>query len=282
MTETEVGYANGTTKNPPYEEVCHNNTGHTETVKVTYDDTKIGLRCILEMYYDVINPVSVNQQGGDSGTQYRTGIYYIDDSDIGVIEASIEKQQESFEEKIAIEVKPLENYYKAEAYHQKYLDKNPAGYCHIPGIKFEQAKQVYDESKKFQKKTKGELKKILTTIQYEVTQNAATESPYQNEYNNEFRQDIYVDVTTGEPLFVSIDKFESGCGCPSFSKPISDDLLLMKKDTTHGMERTEVKSRLGESHLGHVFTDGSKELGGLRYCMNSASLRFIPLEVMEK
>ena len=151
VIETEVGYANGITVNPSYEEVCYNNTGHAETVKVIYDDSIIGLSSILEMYYDVINPVSVNRQGGDIGTQYRTGIYYIDDSDIGVIEASIEKLQEAFEEKIAIEVRPLENYYKAEEYHQKYLDKNPTGYCHIPRIKFEQAKQIYNKSKKFHK-----------------------------------------------------------------------------------------------------------------------------------
>lgn len=147
VIETEVGYANGTTRNPSYEDVCHKNTGHAETVKVMYDDAKIGLSFLLDMYYDVINPISVNRQGGDTGTQYRTGIYYTDQSDLPCITTSIEKLQTNFSEKIAIEVKPLENYDKAEEYHQKYLDKNPTGYCHIPGMKFEQAKKAHDASK---------------------------------------------------------------------------------------------------------------------------------------
>lgn len=147
VVETEVGYANGTTRQPSYEDVCHKNTGHAETVKVIYDDSKIGLPFLLDMYYDVINPTSVNRQGGDTGSQYRTGIYYVDASDLPIILDSIAKLQTSYTQKIAIEVKPLDNYDKAEAYHQKYLDKNPTGYCHIPQTKFEQAKKAEDVSK---------------------------------------------------------------------------------------------------------------------------------------
>lgn len=147
IIETEVGYANGNTKNPTYEEVCRNNTGHAETVKVVYDDSMIGLDYILTLYYDVINPVSINRQGGDVGSQYRTGIYYIDESDIEVIQLSISKLQESYTEKIAIEVLPLLNYYRAEEYHQKYLDKNPSGYCHIGHDKFDLAKEASDPTK---------------------------------------------------------------------------------------------------------------------------------------
>jgi peptide methionine sulfoxide reductase msrA/msrB len=202
-----------------------------------------------------------------------------------------------------IEVKPLENFYPAEEYHQKYLDKNPGGYCHIGYEKFERARQAVDgEALSFAERssgcpithssheypegvyhtyTKDELRRTLTDIQFEVTQNNATEPPFHNEYFNEFEPGVYVDVTTGQPLFVSTDKFESGCGWPSFSKPVSDSLLTELSDHTHGMKRTEVRSKLGNAHLGHVFEDGPKELGGLRYCINSASLRFIPKERMK-
>lgn len=145
---TEVGYANGNTENPTYEEVCHHNTGHAETVKVEYEDDTISLSYLLSLYYDVINPVSVNRQGGDVGSQYRTGIYYTDQKDQAGIEESIQELQKSYEDKIAIERKPLVNYYKAEEYHQKYLDKNPGGYCHIGVDKFEKAKKAVDNSRK--------------------------------------------------------------------------------------------------------------------------------------
>lgn len=135
---------------------------------------------------------------------------------------------------------------------------------------------------KYQKRSQKELKETLNQLQYEVTQNAGTESPFKNEYFNEFRKGIYVDITTGEPLFISSDKFESGCGWPSFSKPIEKDWVQEKRDFSHGMIRTEVKSKIGQSHLGHVFKDGPKEKGGLRYCINSSSLKFIPKEEMEK
>ena len=279
---TEVGYANGNTENPTYEEVCRKDTGHAEAVKVEYEDTVIGLPYILELYYDVINPVSVNRQGGDVGSQYRTGIYYIDEQDVSVIESSISKLQEKYKEKIAIERLPLNNYYKAEEYHQKYLDKNPGGYCHIGADKFEKAKKAIDKDKKFEKKSLEKLKQDLTTEQFEVTQNSATEAPFKNEYFNELSQGIYVDITTGEPLFMSADKFDSGCGWPSFSKPIDTAMINELKDTSFGRVRTEVRSSHGDAHLGHVFTDGPKESGGLRYCINSASLRFVPKEKMEE
>lgn len=147
ILETEVGYANGNTENPSYEEVCNNNTGHAETVKVIYDNTIIGLEYILTLYYDVINPISVNKQGGDIGTQYRTGIYYVQEEDIPIIEDSIKELQTKYDEIIAIERLPLKNYYKAEEYHQKYLDKNPNGYCHIGANKFQKAREAKDPTK---------------------------------------------------------------------------------------------------------------------------------------
>lgn len=266
VLETEVGYANGTTVNPTYQQVCYENTGHVEAVKVVYDPTVIRLDFLLELYYDSINPTSVNHQGGDTGTQYRTGIYYTNDSDREIILASIMKLQKSYNETIAIEVKHLQNYYKAEEYHQKYLDKNPGGYCHINPDKFKKAKTANLN---------------LTKLQYEVTQNSATEPPFQNEYFNNFQPGIYVDIISGEPLFISTDKFESGCGWPSFSKPIDNSVIQELGDNSFGMNRIEVRAKGSDSHLGHVFQDGPKEMGGLRYCINSASLKFIPIEDME-
>lgn len=282
VLSTEVGYANGNTENPTYKEVCYNNTGYAETVKVEYDDAVIGLPYILQLYYDVINPVSVNLQGGDVGSQYRTGIYFTDDRDEAVIRDSINELQKKYKEKIAIEERPLDNYYRAEEYHQKYLDKNPGGYCHIGADKFEKAGKAVDTSRKYVKKSLDELKKSLSETQFEVTQNSATEPPFRNEYYDEFKEGIYVDITTGEPLFLSTDKFESGCGWPSFSKPIDQALITSVSDRSHGLLRTEVRSRNGDAHLGHVFEDGPEDRGGLRYCINSASLKFIPREKMEQ
>lgn len=281
VISTSVGYANGHTQNPTYDEVCHNDTGHAETVMVEYDPAKISLTFLLELFYDAIDPTSVNKQGGDVGTQYRSGVYYVDGTDKDIILGSIALLQESCDKPVAIEVKPLVSFYTAEEYHQKYLNKNPGGYCHIGSARFEKARQAVDEATLYRQKDKNELRNSLTDIQFEVTQNGATEPPFTGEYFDKFDPGIYVDITTGEPLFVSTDKFESGCGWPSFSKPITADLLSELADHSHGRERVEVRSKNGDSHLGHVFEDGPKELGGLRYCINSASLRFIPKERME-
>lgn len=144
IVKTDVGYANGNTENPTYQEVCHNNTGHAETVRVLYDPKEIRLEFILSLYYDVINPTSVNKQGEDTGTQYRTGIYYVDAEDVSIIRHSINELQKNYDKPIAIEVLPLRNYYLAEEYHQKYLDKNPNGYCHIGKHKFDLAQSAKD------------------------------------------------------------------------------------------------------------------------------------------
>lgn len=281
VQSTQVGYANGRTINPTYEDVCHKNTGHAETVRVNYNPEILPLDFLLELYYESIDPVSVNRQGGDFGSQYRTGIYYVDKNDLPVIERSVGRLQSHYDEPIAIEVKPLENFSPAEEYHQKYLEKNPEGYCHIHKEKFEAAKSLVNPSAYTAPDT-DILKKTLTKLQYEVTQNNATEPPFQNELFKTFEPGIYVDITTGEPLFASNDKFESGCGWPSFSKPIDPGVIRERTDTSYNRVRTEVRSRTGDAHLGHVFKDGPKELGGLRYCINSASLRFIPKNLMEQ
>ena len=280
VVSTEVGYANGQTENPSYEDVCYKNTGHAETVKVEYDANVLSLKDLLMLFYEVIDPTSVNRQGNDVGAQYRTGIYYIDETDLPIIKESLKELKREYPVPLAIEVEPLSNYYPAEEYHQKYLDKNPGGYCHIGEEEFAKAKAVQAAKKPYQVKSKEELENTLTPLQYEVTQNSATEPPFQYEYWQNFKEGIYVDITTGEPLFVSTDKFESGCGWPSFSKPISPDLVRELNDNSHGMQRIEVRSKTGDAHLGHVFPDGPRELGGLRYCINSASLKFIPKEEM--
>ena len=272
VIDTEVGYANSNVPNPSYREVCTGNTGAAETVKVVYDPDSVTLPFLLDLYYKTIDPTSVNRQGNDRGTQYRTGIYYTDSAELPVIERSLEKLQKEYSRPLAIEVGPLRNFYPAEDYHQDYLDVNPGGYCHINPALFREARTAKDPDA---------LVNRLTPLQYEVTQRNATERPYLNEYYDEFRPGIYVDIVTGEPLFLSTDKFESGCGWPAFSRPISDELIKELRDTTHGMVRTEVRSAHGDSHLGHVFNDGPRESGGLRYCINSASLRFVPLAEME-
>lgn len=281
VKETEVGYANGSTASPTYEEVCSGKTGHAETVKVVFDPEELSLPFLLERYYSIIDPVSVNKQGNDRGIQYRTGIYYADEKDKPVIETSLKRLQQHFRQPLAIEVQPLRQFSRAEKYHQRYLDKNPGGYCHIPPAKFREASQARENEPVYRKKSDEELRRVLTREQFAVTRNNATEPPFRNEYFNNDRPGIYVDVTTGEPLFLSTDKFDSGCGWPSFSRPIKEELIQEKQDFSHGMRRTEVRSKTGDAHLGHVFTDGPKEQGGLRYCINSASLKFIPEQDME-
>ncbi|RKW49431.1 MAG: peptide-methionine (R)-S-oxide reductase [Lachnospiraceae bacterium] len=278
VKDTTCGYANGKTANPSYEDVCRHNTGHAETVRVLFDTDVINLEDLLIYYFRIIDPVSVNKQGNDVGTQYRTGIYYTDESLLPVIKAAVEREQRKYNEKIAVEVLPLENFYSAEEYHQNYLDKNPNGYCHI---NLNLANEPIVRSENYKKLDDKELKEKLTTLQYDVTMNAATERPFDNEFNSNFERGIYVDITSGEPLFLSTDKFESGCGWPSFSKPIQKDLVRYNEDLSLGRRRIEVRSNVADAHLGHVFDDGPSELGGLRYCINSAALRFIPIDKMD-
>jgi len=221
----------------------------------------------------------VNRQGNDRGRQYRTGIYYTTDEEGAVAREVLDEKQKTLSGKIAIEVEPLRHFVPAEEYHQDYLKKNPGGYCHIDVSRA--ADPVIDGSL-YPKPDEETLRSLLTADQYAVTQEGMTERAFSNEYFDKFDRGIYVDVATGEPLFSSRDKFESGCGWPSFTKPISADVVNYKEDLSYNMRRTEVRSRMGESHLGHVFDDGPRDRGGLRYCINSLAIRFIPEADMEK
>ncbi|MBP6923040.1 peptide-methionine (R)-S-oxide reductase MsrB [Veillonella sp. YH-vei2232] len=278
VISVDSGYANGPTNTTTYEEVCHG-SGHAETIKLIYDADVLALRHIIQYYFRVVDPFTINKQGNDVGIQYRSGLYYTNDTDKSVIEDVLKKLQDLYAQSFAIEVKPLENFVKAEEYHQDYLEKNPGGYCHINLTKAEEPLIDLDT---YQKMSESELQANLSDLEYEVTQHSATERPFTHEYTSEFKPGIYVDITSGEPLFFSNDKFESGCGWPSFAAPISSEVMNYYRDSTHGMERFEVRSRIGNAHLGHVFEDGPRELGGLRYCINGASLRFIPLEDMDR
>ncbi|WP_038369386.1 bifunctional peptide-methionine (S)-S-oxide reductase MsrA/peptide-methionine (R)-S-oxide reductase MsrB [Brackiella oedipodis] len=305
VVDAVSGYANGKSRHPSYEDVVYRNTGHAETVAVTYDPKQINLAQLLTHYFRLINPTSLNQQGNDRGTQYRTGIYYTDTADKAVISRALADLQHHYKAPIVVENQPLAAFDKAEDYHQDYLAKNPNGYCHIDlrqadqPLSQEELKQVQhiqdatqtDASapkspeltpQRFKVPSPEELKKTLSPLAYDVTQNNATERAFTSELDHVFEPGIYVDVVSGEPLFSSTDKFDSGCGWPSFTKPIKADLITEHSDHSYNMIRTEVRSHTANSHLGHVFNDGPKDKGGLRYCINGAALKFIPKDKMQE
>ena len=293
VVDAVSGYANGQTENPSYEDVVRRNTGHAETVQVIYDADRLSLDDILQYYFRVIDPTSLNQQGNDRGTQYRTGVYYTNPAEQAVIAAALTREQRKHSQPVVVENLPLKHFYEAEEYHQDYLIKNPNGYCHIdirkadeplPGkaqpVKKEPAKKGFDAAS-YRKPSDTELRRMLTPAQYNVTQKGGTEHAYSHAYDHLFAPGIYVDVVSGEPLFSSADKYNSGCGWPSFTRPIEKAAVTEHDDFSYNMRRTEVRSRAANSHLGHVFPDGPRDKGGLRYCINGASLRFIPLERMD-
>lgn len=282
VAEVTVGYANGTKENPSYAEVSSGNTGHSETAYVRYDPERVDLKTLLEYYVKIIDPTLLNRQGNDAGPQYRTGIYYQDENDLPVIKAVMEDLHLKNEKPIMIEVLALSSYYEAEDYHQDYLEKNPNGYSHIDFSPLKEQHLVYVDPTLYTKPEDSALRTMLTKTQYAVTQQDATEPSFNNEYWDNHEPGLYVDVVTGEPLFSSADKFDSGTGWPSFTKPLAPDVTTFLQDRTLGMQRNEVRSRVGNSHLGHVFNDGPIDQGGLRYCINSAAIRFIALVDLEK
>lgn len=280
VADAVSGYANGTLDNPAYEQIITGKTGHAETVHVRYDPRRVELETILNHYFGIIDPTSVNRQGNDRGTQYRTGIYYQDPTDLPVIEQVLARVQNGLSKPVATEVEPLTAFWPAEAYHQDYLETNPDGYCHVDFAPLTDLNGRIDPAR-YAVPDEATLRETLTSEQYAVTRQNGTERAFSNEYWDNHEPGLYVDIVTGEPLFSSRDKYDSGCGWPSFTRPLAVELIRELPDNTLGMQRIEVRSRVGDSHLGHVFDDGPKEAGGLRYCINSAALRFIPLTEME-
>ena len=282
VIDAESGYANGTCEaDADYKTVCKGETGFRETVRVEYDPEQVSLDALLLAYFYVIDPTVQNRQGNDRGSQYQTGVYFTNESARETVKriAEIERGRS---EKFFVEIGPLKNYYPAEEYHQNYLEKNPNGYCHIPWAEMELFSRLRIDPGDYKKPAAESIRDKLTQEQYRVTQESGTERAFTGEFWNQFEKGIYVDVVTGEPLFSSTDKFESGCGWPAFTKPIEEPAVVELEDNSHGMRRTEVRSRAGDSHLGHVFTGDPESPNGVRYCINSASLRFVPYAKMEE
>ena len=263
VNNTEVGYANGNDLSPTYEKVYTGKTGHAETVKATYNPRIIPLEDILEEFFKIIDPYTLNRQGADIGTQYRTGIYWQEESQKSTVINFLRQKQKQSTKRIVVEAHEIYNFYTAEEYHQKYLEKNPQGYCHVD------LNSIDDEEFGH-----------LTREEYEITQLSMTEPPYSGEYDDFFEDGLYVDVVDGEVLFSSDDKYNSGCGWPAFSKPINEDVITKNRDFSHGTTRIEVRSKKANSHLGHLFHDGPG--GSARYCINSAALKFIPQSDVEE
>lgn len=306
VVEAVSGYSGGTEKNPNYQQVASGATSHTEAVQVYYDPQVITYEGLLQGLWRMMDPTDVNGQFVDRGKQYRPGIFYHSMEEKRVAEASIQALTDSgrYDKPVTIEVTQFQSFYDAEEYHQDYYKKNPVRYRlytfnsgryqfidevwgadreidygdYRPksGISDEMAKTSSPDWQAFQKPSDEVLRERLTDIQYKVTQKDATERAFANPYWDEKRAGIYVDVVSGEPLFLSTDKYKSGTGWPSFIRPISPDAVVEKEDRSwYGGVRTEIRSALANSHSGHVFNDGPNPTG-LRYCMNSAALRFIP------
>ena len=287
VKSVESGYTGGTVEDPSYQQVTRGGTGHYEAVRITYDDSIISFADLLEVFWRNIDPTDRYGQFADRGSQYKTAVFYATPNERVTAEKSRNALDVSgkFSNPVVTEILPRAQFYRAEAYHQDYYLKNPeryANYARGSGRKgFLERVWEDKEWSVYRKPSQRELKKNLSSLQYHVTQQDGTERAFTGEFWDSKAEGIYVDVVSGEPLFSSTDKYDSGTGWPSFTRPLDARFLISKTDTKLFMRRTEVRSRYADSHLGHVFNDGPVEDGGLRYCINSASLRFIPKDQME-
>jgi peptide methionine sulfoxide reductase msrA/msrB len=294
VVSTTSGYTGGRTPRPTYEAVSGGGTGHAEAVEIRYDPRKVSYERLLDVFWHNIDPLTPDAQFCDHGSQYRSAIFYHDETQHRLAEESKRRIEQSgrFRQPIVTEIVPAGPFYPAEAYHQDYYRKNAVRYKFYRWNcgRDERLKELWGapsrtaqkgwEPMQFRKPSDSELRQALTKQQYQVTQHDGTEPAFHNEYWDNHRAGIYVDVVSGEPLFSSLDKFDSGTGWPSFTRPLEPANLRTRSDRSLFMVRTEVRSAHADSHLGHVFDDGPPPTG-LRYCMNSGALRFIPVERLE-